>query len=171
MGGWPLAQRLREGRGEGAGCPGEGVGPNQQGGAQPVARGACCPGRQVPSPRGVGQCALQGACLLLVWGPRWHCLMSPCTCFPAPAGWGSLSSLLGALWPRTLLLSFQNALLKLHFSYGTAVPPLKAFPGRKCGGTKTSPRSPVSGHFVATRLAREPLCVPCFLSCIFFGLK
>lgn len=66
---------------------------------------------------------------------------------------GPLSLLLDALWPKTLLLSFHNTFLKLHFSYRTAVPHWKVF---------------LKGNVA---LEREPSCVPCFLSPIFFGIE
>lgn len=60
--------------------------------------------------------------------------------------------------------------LKIAFLLRMAVPHRELFLEGNVWGQKRPP-SPVGGHLVATRLAREPSCVPCFLACIFFGIE
>lgn len=60
--------------------------------------------------------------------------------------------------------------LEIAFLLRMAVPHRELFlEGNVWGGKR--PPSPDGGHLVATRLAREPSCVPCFLARIFFGIE
>lgn len=147
----PLA-RGGVGRGEGeTDCVGAGVSGK---GPESLHLGwRCLAGSRVCAPWSARQHGFQGAWAPPSGLPGGIASCPLCTCFPGPVCWGSLLLLLDALWPKTLLLSFHNTFLKLHFFCRMAVPHWKVF---------------LKGNGA---LERELSCVPCFLSHIFFGIE